>query len=583
MVQVDDIAVSCFDLLQDGLTGYIPPDLCPIAQQVALKHCECSTTSTLIPTVTPSPTNTPYPTFSNKCFVCGNGKEVTHDDEVIEIDGVRGTCRSLQDEGLAGYIPLQVCDKAQVVAEVSCGCLTAVDDKQNTPCHLCETTPWTITNLDTEIVVAGDRGTCEELDSVVRSNLLPNKFCTEAQSVARSYCGCTGRSSSVETFEPTITPAPTTTASPSYSDICNVCANGQQISETSALVTVDGLRITCEELEEAGKERLIPPMLCSEAQAQASSLCKCSAPPPSLSTLVPTNTPFPTATYTPTYSGPCSLCHSGDYMTKRDTLVSLDGLVLSCQELEEAATERMISPSLCPLAQEQAQNKCGCKRPVSLDGDFPEVSPVRTFHPTVTLQPTVTATPTYESSCQVCGSSSKRVFEPDTIVQVADIRLTCRDLEEAGQESSIPPTICPQAQRVAEENCMCGAFAMTFTPTISPAPSLTPAPSHHRHCQVCSPGWSVSNRAGLVMMAGYALTCKELESFGATGHLPPDLCFEAKQEAAKSCMCLPVTLDEGAISVGRIPANSSGQRQPAYNYWISIFPLFLVLLLEWRC
>jgi hypothetical protein len=563
MVQVDDVAVSCSDLMQDGLTGYIPPDLCPTAIQIAKQHCGCSPTTTLSPSASMTPTTTPFPTFSEKCFVCGMGKEVSHLDEVIEMSGIIGTCSSLQQEGLAGYISTEVCGKAQAAALAFCGC---TQQREQTPCMLCDSHPWVLTNLDATIEVAGDPGTCEELDALAKSNLLPNEFCPEAQTVARAHCGCTKSNAVAETFEPTLTPAPTITASPTYMNACLVCSPGEQVTATSALVTVDGLRLTCQELEEAGRDHLIPPIFCADAQLQAASYCKCvTVRSPSLTTLVPTVTPFPTVTSTPTFSTPCDLCPAGSFVTKRNALVTLDDLLLSCDELEEAAFERMISPSLCPLAKQKADAACGCEKPAS--GDTPARAPARTFRPTITFQPTVTATPTYQFGCSVCGSTSRRVLALDKVVRVADMMLTCRDLEEAGREASIPPTICPQAQSVATQECNCGAAALTFTPTTSPAPTRTPAPSHFRHCQVCEPGWKVSNHAELVMIAGYALTCTELESFGATGHLAPDLCSEAQQQALQNCMCSPGTVEDDKLPAGRISFGSSGWKKPFSFGW----------------
>jgi hypothetical protein len=577
-VQVDDIVVSCSDLMQDGLTGYIPPDICPTAQKVAIQHCGCSPTATIPPSASMTPTITPYPTFSDKCFVCGAGKEVSHHEEVIEMGGIIGTCSSLQQEGLAGFISTAVCEKAQEVALAFCGC--TLKPEQQTPCVLCDTHPWVLTNLNAIIDVAGDLGTCEELDVLVRANLLSDRFCPEAQAVARAHCGCTKSDEIVETFEPTLTPAPTITSSPSYTSACLVCSPGEQVTAYSAYTTVDGLRLTCQELEEAGRDHLIPPVFCADAQSQAASHCKCATVrSPSLITLVPTITPFPTVTYTPTFSSTCDLCPAGSFVTKRDTLVTLDNLLLTCEELEEAASERMISPSLCPLGKQQAEAACGCKKPATIDGDFPALAPARTFGPTITSQPTLTATPTYEFGCSVCGSSSRRVLAPDKVVRVADIMLTCRDLEEAGRQASIPPTICPQAQSVAQQECTCGAAALTFTPTTSPAPTLTPAPSHHRHCQICESGWRVSNHAEVVVIAGYSLTCTELESFGATGHLAPDLCSEAKQQAIKSCMCLPETVEDDKLSPGRISFATSGCKQLLINGWATYLTASTALVL----
>jgi hypothetical protein len=258
----------------------------------------------------------------------------------------------------------------------------------------------------------------------------------------------------------------------------------------------------------------------------------------------------------------------------------LDELLLTCDELEEAALERIISPSLCPLAKQQAEAACGCMKRAATDGHYPALAPARTFRPTITFQPTVTASPTYKYGCSVCGSASRRVLALDKVVRVADIMLTCRDLEEAGREASIPPTICPQAQSVATQECSCGAAALTFTPTTSPAPTLTPAPSHYRHCQVCEPGWKVSNHAELVMIAGYALTCAELESFGATGHLAPDLCSDAKQQALQNCICLPATVEDDKLSPGRISLRTSGWRPllPYYG-WVAFMTTCTALIL----
>ena len=566
-VMLGDVVVSCQDLGMDGAQGYIPPDLCSEAQKVASEFCECMTVNVPSPAVpsTFEPTLTAYPTFAETCEICPYGQVVTKPDQTITVDGGVGTCSELETEGATGFVAPSICPDAQATARRDCGCApapapaTTVDGTlyptYQTTCYVCGSEHATVTNMDGEVVVGGDRGTCKELQQVALSRLLPGDMCDEAQREAARNCKCAGGA----VLPTTPTMQPTVTMYPTFSETCQVCPTGMQVTALAKSVVMDGISLTCEELEEAGKEHVIPPLFCPTAQSTAQKFCDCASSPtrnvpsPGLHTFSPTKTPLPTVTFTPTFSQVCEICPGDSFITEDHALVSIDSMLVTCRELQEAARERMIPPSICPTAQNKAAVACGCRKPAhAILLDEPTLSPVWTFQPTITAEPTHTVSPTYAAHCDICGMD-RTVSKPHQIIQVAGIVLTCRDLEGAGTKSLIPPYHCSESRQIAHEQCGCKhIFAPapstihTFRPTITSEPTRTMEPTHTEACSLCPPGGRISMLKSLVAIEGYLLTCTDLEEFASHKRLSSELCSEAQNQARESCGCVTLAADMDA-------------------------------------
>jgi hypothetical protein len=89
-----------------------------------------------------------------------------------------------------------------------------------------------------------------------------------------------------------------------------------------------------------------------------------------------------------------------------------------------------------------------------------------TASPSSSSAPTITALPTYAKPCEVCVGD-------DTItVQVYEETFSCGELRKFGAARFIDPTVCAEAQRIAELGCGCPAVAESAEP-----PTLAPVAS----------------------------------------------------------------------------------------------------------
>lgn len=436
---LDKVVTSCEKVQADGDSGRIPPAMCTIVRQAAVTACGCvpivdkrPTTpvgSVVEPTVSPVPTVSAYPTFAEKCLVCGKGRKVTAFDVMLNVDGGVGTCLDLERQGASGFVNPSVCADARAIATAQCGCAP----------------------------VAALSSSSSSSSSNSNSNIL----------------------SSAETFVPTVTPFPTASASPTFREKCHVCLlPGNQATLPNAIVVVDNIAMLCGELEEAGLGRRIPPDLCPTAQAKAQGTCGCgeanspsTAPP---LTFTPTITANPTTTPSPTYAEKCLVC-GGDtslFVTKAMADVTVDGMVLSCGELEEAGSSGIIPPRVCMEAMLAAEEVCGCAPAPSPDG-APTIIP-STLEPTTTAYPTVTSSPTYSEKCFVCGDdeapevTNNNNNNADGSITIGGTVWSCSTVQELGAAGYLPPgAVCASIQKQAKVSCACSSNNSRTSPTTS--------------------------------------------------------------------------------------------------------------------
>jgi hypothetical protein len=305
-----------------------------------------------------------------------------------------------------------------------------------------------------------------------------------------------------------------------------------------ALVDVDGLTVTCQDLQEIGP---LPPALCSSAQYVSASVCMCgnnvvssSLPttmPPVPSTSAPTTTLRPTITNRPSYSQACNLCIVPEYrVTEPDSVVTLAGFGTSCARLQGLADKGLLSPEVCEAASLEALDLCGCKMPSS-----PAPSVVATFEPTAVQYPTIS--PAYKQTCEFCP-----VTDQTATVTTTGLSIPCGELVQAGKDSFWSPDTCVDAQLSVERDCGCNpslapATSHTFQPTDSASPTVTATPTYMEKCAICVGTLSDA----IVLMAGVKFTCKEMQEMGANGLIPPEICPMTIAASQESCGCTTTT------------------------------------------
>jgi hypothetical protein len=601
VITMDGGVGTCRELELDAATGHLDPSMCADAQAVAAAKCGCarasrpspSSAETFMPTVTPIPTVTFSPTYSEKCHVCLPGKHITLPDASVVVDNLVMTCGDLEEAGHEQMIPPKLCLEAQTQAQSVCGCVsnspvaspvvTFEADSTVTSfptvtafptysekCYVCGVHGASITQVHKIVKVGGVMGTCSDLQHDGESGLIDPRLCTKAQAVAKASCECAfvaDSSPTPTTFAPTVSAVPTVTSYPTYAKKCNVCGEGMRVTAFDQVITMGGGVGTCRELERDGATGFLDPSMCADAQAMAAAKCGCALanPSPSAETFMPTVTPLPTVTFSPTYSEKCYVCLPGNHTSIQDASVVVDNLAMTCGDLEEAGLKQMIPPKLCPEAQTQAQSVCGCV------SNSPVASPVVTFEPTITAYPTTTASPTYAEKCLVCGDRSLKVTNEKTVVTVDGMVLNCGELEKAGATGIMPPRVCPEAMQAAEDSCGCAGAPSgapttlsTLEPTTTAYPTITNSPSYSEKCEVCGNAiFHVTNRDAWITIGGIAWSCQTVEEFGATGNLPPDMCSMVQKKAAISCACAPVALEANArVAAPQLPLSSSPMIAP---------------------
>jgi predicted nucleic acid-binding Zn ribbon protein len=564
---------TCQELADDAAMGLIPPEFCEDVQTAIAESCSCiaaptpsvvvagvrsSDRVTFEPTyATPYSTVTSFPTYAEKCHVCGEGNQVTDPNALVRIESISEKCGDLEMDGLDGYIPPEACSTIQTVAQASCGC-----------------SPMTISPSPSLSLLSGQ-----------------------------------------STYLPTVTPFPTMTSEPSYSGVCNVCyEEGFRIQHPENIVTIADERLTCKELQMLADKNLIPPEICDRAQTVAMLACECANPgnipaPAPLSprsyqkgksiTLRPTVTAEPTVSFAPSFSERCRICHDDDsVVTNVDATVIIDGLEISCGQLYETDLLQMIPPVVCPQARVVAIESCGCSA-VAVPLPNPALSKTDTLSPTITPMPTITAMPTYADKCYVCGGESFSVVDPLKTLKMGGMVVLCGELEEAGRSGHIRPDLCEHVQDKANLYCGCSSLegrsysfqssvspsppVQTFSPTITALPTHTPAPTFVEKCWVCGDESSqVTNSSETFVLEGLKVDCETIQEMGATGHLTPELCPKVKETVTQVCGCQNNTSISLATTVSAPPTmirSTSAVVEPSRGMSLQCCLLLLSVLL----
>jgi hypothetical protein len=530
-----------------------------------------------------APTSSPYPTYQSKCYVCGSEDyRVVNETDKVFIFGEVSICGELQEDGLRGLLPPQRCGIIQAAARDACGCesgavptdapvvapsfhtsrptVTASPTKSAFPtytekCYVCDGDRHQVVSNGLQLVtLQGVVGTCLQLHDDGAEGLIPPDICPEAQQQAAMYCNCTDIPEKL--LEPTVSPAPSISPYPTFSQKCFVCDNdeSQHITALHQIVNVNGAIGTCLDLELQGLQGFINPSLCEEAQATAALVCECQSKniPTDIKTLAPTTTPYPTSSFSPTYHDACYICVKPNHIvTIPEAGIQINNYALTCEELQQATLDYIIPPHICPEAQKQALESCGCTSTAALPSMLP----------------------TYNQKCFVCGEDGDRVIShPKNLVLLGSEIMNCNELAEAGSWGLIPPSQCDDAMKMASDFCGCvekGAepaptpppmALSTLEPTVTLYPTITSSPTYSEKCYICAGYNSTSSKAnpkdspasdltrsvrnsksasknGAIAYNGYILDCDVVQELGETGSIPPHICPVIQESARKSCSC----------------------------------------------
>jgi hypothetical protein len=561
-----------------------------------------------IPAVAPkpseSPTSSPYPTYINKCHVCGSENyHVGNEAQKVILFGEEATCGELQADGRRGLLPPRHCAILQAAATDACGCVpgaapvaapvsapsfhTARPTVTGAPtasafptftekCHVCSGDRQQVVQNGLQLVtLEGEVGTCLQLHDDGAAGLIPPDLCSAAQEQAAQYCNCTAIPDHL--LEPTISPAPSITPYPTFAEKCYVCDNdeSQHVTANEKIVNVDGAIGTCLDLELQGLQGFIHPSLCEAAQTTAALVCECQSKniPTDIQTLAPTTTPYPTSSFSPTYQEACYICVKPNHIiTIPDAEIQVNHYALTCAELQQAGLEYIIPPRICPEAQKQALESCGCTSTAGLPSMLP----------------------TYIEKCHVCGDEQRVISQPKTLVLLGSEILNCQQLAEAGSWGLIPPSQCDDAMGMASQFCGCvdeksvpppsPVVLATLEPTVTQYPTITSSPTFHDKCYICDNGHNASATAttkdtpaadatrtvrnsnggassnnGAIAYNGYLLDCDVIQELGETGSIPPHVCPVLQELARTSCSCNAVHLDRQEAPEPKSPASSSAE------------------------
>jgi hypothetical protein len=214
--------ISCLTLVRAAQLGVIRTESCPNASAIAVAGCGgCSSTAapthvnTRSPSLSIEPTATRYPTYEQKCFVCGSenlqilprsSSNSTNGTEYISVNASFFSCLELQDAGRKGQLQPNECtwiqDSIATAAlaaavnqssdnqQLGCTCIPMeVDETQSsdipTPSLLVSDTP-TLTGSDDTSKMISDRPTLLTTLIPSQSSSSPNGIIVPAMPLSAS-------------------------------------------------------------------------------------------------------------------------------------------------------------------------------------------------------------------------------------------------------------------------------------------------------------------------------------------------------------------------------------------------------------
>ena len=254
----------------------------------------------------------------NRCTLCAEGTLAPFPDAIVTFAGTSPlgplTCSEYEDRLLfVDPEDVETCKTGQVTGFFTCGCLAVPLPRDDPVCELCAAP----VNAATIIPNPDDPFlrpvTCKQASSLVGYTTTEDNCQTVEET--RSLCGC-----------------PSTE--------CFLCRDGSPPHLLDAVVEIDGISMTCAELDEMTKSTTVEPEACLAIQDAGIYACYCEDAPNS-----------------------CLLCEDGSALPDPD-LVVVPGF--TCARTEFFA--RTDSLDQCPAYRSTVGVYCGCVNPIASEG-----------------------------------------------------------------------------------------------------------------------------------------------------------------------------------------------------------------------
>jgi hypothetical protein len=171
--------------------------------------------------------------------------------------------------------------------------------------------------------------------------------------------------------------------------------------------------------------------------------------------------------------------------------------------------------------------------------------------------------------CRICGPG-KCMTIPDAIFMApGEPDVPCGQLEEAGRQKSIAPTLCSQLPVLVADQCGCELESnLVFTPAPVPPPSPAPSPASQEQqdcgyfdnvlCNVCGPGKCVTLPDAVLNIPGQPqYLCGALEEAGRVGAIVEFDCSFLPDWTTEPCGCAPPTAPTTTIPPTNAPVPPS--------------------------
>lgn len=258
---------------------------------------------------------------------------------------------------------------------------------------------------------------------------------------------------------PTPAPAPIIAANPStpLEDSCSVCGAGNKVGSPNSLFEFPGQPVvTCEILEQAGQDGLIPLAACSILPGLLSS-CDCQ----------PTDDSAGGDALVSPAVGPCSVCGTGLQVGNPDTPLEIPRQYgQTCGALEQAGENGLISLIDCPFLPQILLDPCDCRL---ANDNYDDAPP-----------------------CNICMEPDRRIFRPDGIIlaeygftanspyeELPDylIGMRCDSLQTQAAKGGIDEIVCysDSLRQVIDRYCGgCRNTPQPSYPSFSPRPPISP-------------------------------------------------------------------------------------------------------------
>ncbi|KAG7359589.1 hypothetical protein IV203_034687 [Nitzschia inconspicua] len=145
--------------------------------------------------------------------------------------------------------------------------------------------------------------------------------------------------------------------------------------------------------------------------------------------------------------------------------------------------------------------------------------------------------------CNICGEEDNGLVVTNgvTFVDIPGLGgLSCRQLEERGQNRRIPNEICAEQVQIPSVQNTCGCMVPpTESPTAAAANATDSAPNFV--CPICGGLDSgITNPNGVLEFpgTGESVTCQEVQNRASSGQISPNVCFDGSLTAAVNLNCL---------------------------------------------